>query len=268
MKNKKVIINADDYGLTSAVSNGIRLAYLNGIVTSTSVMANGMNIGEDLQLLKEDCPDIGIGVHLTLTSLSPISPLDQVQSLINDKGTFFSLDKLLTNLIQFSDAELYLEWTSQIETVKNSGITIDHLDSHHNIAYLSDTTYRVFKELAINYNLPIRYPASPHGDVDFIKRCISELNTHHILFPEEIDMSFVDKDDKLDALKAIFKSLDRNIIEIPCHPGIVDDHLRVISSLQEVRAEELRALCSADIKNRIVELGIQLTTYGEVFDFN
>ncbi len=71
--SKNLIINADDYGITSEVSRGIRLAYTSGVLTSTTVMAIGLSCEEDLQLLQQECPAMGVGVHLTLTTFKPIS---------------------------------------------------------------------------------------------------------------------------------------------------------------------------------------------------
>ena len=66
-KNKKIIINADDYGLSKSFNKGIEEAYLNGFLTSTSVRINGkMYSKEGMKLLKERCPDIGVGLHLNI----------------------------------------------------------------------------------------------------------------------------------------------------------------------------------------------------------
>ena len=76
ISDKKIIINADDYGLSNSFNNGIEKAYLEGFLTSTSIRTNGKNYSKKrMDALKERCPDLGLGLHFNIcllyTSPSP-----------------------------------------------------------------------------------------------------------------------------------------------------------------------------------------------------
>jgi predicted glycoside hydrolase/deacetylase ChbG (UPF0249 family) len=68
---KRLIINADDFGLTPGVTRGILDAHLNGVVTSTSAMMNSPHIADSLAAA-QDAPKLGMGVHLVLTWGKPM----------------------------------------------------------------------------------------------------------------------------------------------------------------------------------------------------
>ena len=75
---KRLIVNADDYGRTRGVSAGIREAHLHGIVTSTTAMMNFPGVQADLARACDDCPQLGLGVHLVLTAGRPLRPAENV----------------------------------------------------------------------------------------------------------------------------------------------------------------------------------------------
>ena len=82
---RQLIVNADDFGLTEAVSSGILDAHRNGIVTSTTLMANGEAFDAAVAMSRR-APRLGIGVHLNLTSGKPVSPAQRIPSLIDRRG--------------------------------------------------------------------------------------------------------------------------------------------------------------------------------------
>src|SRR5579863_3360998 len=84
---RNLIVNADDLGWTAGVNRGIAEAHRNGIVTSTSLLANGGAFANGVKAAGE-LPGLGVGVHLNLSDGKPIAPVEQVKSLINDNGEF------------------------------------------------------------------------------------------------------------------------------------------------------------------------------------
>ena len=68
---KRMIVNADDFGFSEAVNHGILKAMQEGIVTSTSIMANMPGFAHAVQLYHEH-PDMAVGVHLNLTCYRPL----------------------------------------------------------------------------------------------------------------------------------------------------------------------------------------------------
>src|SRR5215468_1191072 len=84
---RNLIVNADDLGWTAGVNRGIAEAHRNGIVTSTSLLANGCAFSDGVKAAAE-LPGLGIGVHLNLTDGAPSAPPSQVPSLLDENGRF------------------------------------------------------------------------------------------------------------------------------------------------------------------------------------
>jgi predicted glycoside hydrolase/deacetylase ChbG (UPF0249 family) len=266
---KKVIINADDYGLTPSVSKGIRNAHLNGILTSTTAMATGLSIEHDAKLLIDECPLLGIGVHLTLTSLSSVLPKDQISTIVNNDGNFFSLEELIAHKENIDETELYNEWKAQIEKLLSLELPIDHLDSHHYVCYFNEKTLNVMVRLAKEYNFPVRTPVTL-DKCETLKQCIERrLNEEGVKFPSTFYDNFTKQKGGLNVLFELLKfSNNLDNIEILSHAGIVDNLLEKISSLTYSRETELKSLCDEKIINLVnVNLDIQLTTFKEMFNY-
>src|SRR5215813_556275 len=83
---KRLIINADDFGFTRGVNNGIVQAHKQGIVTSTTIMANGQAFNEAVELAREN-PGLGVGCHLYIVGGRPVAPTPQVKSLLEPDGS-------------------------------------------------------------------------------------------------------------------------------------------------------------------------------------
>ena len=264
---KKIIINADDYGLTPSVSKGIRNAHLNGILTSTTVMATGFSIEDDAKLLINECPRLGVGVHLTLTSVFSVLSKYQISTIVNNDGKFFSPKELIANKENIDETELYNEWKAQIEKLLLLGLPIDHLDSHHYVCYLNNKTLNVMIKLAKEYNLSVRTPASPDNCETFEKDAERLLNKEGIKFPSTFYVDFTKQEGELNVLFELFRfSNDPDNIEILSHAGIVDNLLKEISSLTYSREIELKSLCDKKTISFVGEnTDIQLTTFKKMF---
>src|ERR1043166_472236 len=95
---RNLIVNADDLGWTAGVNRGIAEAHRNGIVTSTSLLANGTAFRDGVKTAGE-LPGLGAGVHLNLSDGPPTAPAQQVKTLLNENGEFAGgLESLLLRL--------------------------------------------------------------------------------------------------------------------------------------------------------------------------
>ncbi|WP_243675463.1 carbohydrate deacetylase [Clostridioides difficile] len=147
----KIIINADDFGYCEAVNYGIISAHNNGIVRSTSMMANMPGVEHGVGLLKEN-KTLNCGVHMTLSCGRPL--LSNLKTIV-DKDGFF-IRRITDEIIEKMDCdEIYRELCAQIDRVKGLGIDISHLDSHHHIHTLVSLK-PVIEKIVTKYNLPIR----------------------------------------------------------------------------------------------------------------
>ena len=151
---RQLIVNADDFGLTGAVSSGILDAHRNGIVTSTTLMANGGAFDAAVAMGRR-APRLGIGVHLNLTSGEPVSPAQRIPSLLDRSGRLhWSAGRLLRDIVtrQVDLAEAETELRRQIIKVRRAGILPTHLDGHkhvHVMPGVSDIVMRLAQEFSI-----------------------------------------------------------------------------------------------------------------------
>ncbi len=156
----RLIVNADDFGLSPAINRGIIAAHRNGIVTSASLMVNGPAF-EDAVALAQENPALDIGLHLTLTELGPVASPDKVPSLVGESLRF------APHAIDFARryvrgavaaAEVRTELDAQIRLARSRGLAISHLDSHQHVHALPGIA-RVVADLASAHAIRVvRYP--------------------------------------------------------------------------------------------------------------
>jgi len=121
---KNLIVNADDLGWTDGVNRGIVEAFHHGIVTSASLVANGVAFTEAVEAARS-APALGVGVHLNLSDGTPVADRETVTSLLNDDGEFacgpesLLLRRARRGLLL---AEVETEWDAQIQKVHDAGI--------------------------------------------------------------------------------------------------------------------------------------------------
>ncbi|MFM7381630.1 MAG: ChbG/HpnK family deacetylase, partial [Microcystaceae cyanobacterium] len=86
---KQLIINGDDFGLSSSVNQAIIQAHQEGILTSTSLMVTGSAFSEAVALAKQN-PRLGVGLHLTLVCGRSQLSYREIPHLVNEQGHFLN----------------------------------------------------------------------------------------------------------------------------------------------------------------------------------
>jgi predicted glycoside hydrolase/deacetylase ChbG (UPF0249 family) len=262
---KRLIVNADDYGFTPAVSAGIRKAHLNGIVTTTTAMMNSPSAKDDLHKLAQESPTLRAGVHLVLTAGRPVHPASKVPSLVRSDGTFRSYNELRQDLAQLDPPQLHDEWRAQIERFLETGLVIDHIDSHHHVSYWSEATFEVMLSLAEEFHVPIRCPLSsasePDSDDEYIYKLLAK---HSVRRPERMIDAFYNETATYETMTHILDTLPEGISEVMSHPGFIDDALRASDSYTDPRLRELEILTSDRIKALIKSYQIELITFSQM----
>lgn len=137
---KRLIINGDDFGMCEGVSLGILKAYKHGILRSTTMMVN-MPYARGAAMLAKECPDLGVGLHLTLTIGRPILNPKEVPTLVDENGNFLNHDWHLNNANSSDDQlnyeEVYKEFQAQMDRfIELNAKLPTHIDSHHFISSL------------------------------------------------------------------------------------------------------------------------------------
>lgn len=232
----KLIINADDFGYTQGISNGIIYGHKNGIITSTTVLTNIPNIEEDcLKLLEIET--IGIGLHLNLTLEKPLTNGKTIQ---DTNGYFY--DRKQLNFEHLNLDEVETEFRAQInQFIKLFKRTPDHFDSHHSI-HDNPRILPITQKLMQEYTIPARRLSS----VKFVGQFFAKDST------------------PLHLIKLLKENSNEVIIEIMCHPGFNDEQLEHKSSYNKDRQNELETLSSTDVIEYIKKERIELTHYGKI----
>ena len=144
---KRLIINADDFGFTPDVNAGIVHAHRHGVLTSTTLMANGAAFDDAVRLSRET-PSLDIGCHLVLV---------QGQSLASGRALPETPSSLLGALAN-KRLDIYAELRAQIERILAAGLQPTHLDSHKH-THIVPVIFRQAVRLAQEFGIPyIRLP--------------------------------------------------------------------------------------------------------------
>lgn len=244
---KYLIVNGDDFGLTKGVNKGIVESYKNGILRSTSIMCN-MPYAHEAAEIKELCPNLGFGIHITLDAGKPLSSPNKVPTLVDEKGYFKKDYRHALNDANVD--EIKMEMEEQIKKAFSLGVPITHMDSHHGVQ-THPKVLKVFIDLAMKYNLPVR-------STPLDKKVIVEAGVKTI---DNFVYTFYDKGAKKENLLFILEKLDNGITEIMTHPGYVDDELMKISSYNVKRGVEREILTDPDVIQFVNEKNIMLVNY-------
>lgn len=274
---RTLIVNADDYGLTRGVSAGIRRAHAEGIVTSTTAMANMPGAADDLGRLKGDCPNLGLGVHLVLSAGRPLRPAAKVPSLIDERtGAFPKVDAWPDRFRRVAVRELRDEWRAQIDLVAAAGGDPGHLDSHHHLGYLHPRLLEAMLELAQDYRLAVRCPLALPGDPAVLGEgepgaaspwAETGAAGSGVPYPQGLATGFFGDGATFARLQAILAALPEDgAAELMCHPGEVDADLKAISSYHDRRGEELAILTDAGLSAMVESQGVFLASFAGLID--
>jgi hopanoid biosynthesis associated protein HpnK len=160
MRDRKLIINADDFGWTDGQNQAVVQAHTRGILTRASLLCNGLAFEEAIEISSR-LPRLGIGIHLTLNEGVPLLDARRLPHLTRLDGAFNDGLKPLVWLWatgKLSIQEAQSEWRAQIERALRAGIEPTHLDSHKHV-HLFPPLLRAIIDLAREYH--IRYVRLP-----------------------------------------------------------------------------------------------------------
>lgn len=233
----KLIINADDFGLTAGVNEGIIESFKNGVVTSTTLMVNQPNRDEAIALAKDN-PKLGVGLHLTFDKGKALSG---VSSLTDEHGNLKNIVKLLEQ--DTKEEDFYKEIITQYKEFKKlMGKEPTHIDSHHHIHIRNPKAFLAMKNFCTAKNIKYR------SNENFINRFYGPA------ISEELFIQLIEEKKKENR---------HSILEIMTHPGKNDEFLEQTSSYTTKREEEIRILTDTNVKNYIRNNFISINFLGE-----
>ena len=248
---KRLIVNADDFGLTAGVSRGILEAHRVGIVTSTTMLVNRAIVPALVEELKS--LGLGVGLHLNLTLGAPVSNPKRVPSLVDGEGRFIRDAREAAARAKADEARI--ELGAQIDAFRRiTGRFPTHLDSHHHVGRHEPIQTLLF-DFAKAIKVPVR---SQDAEVRAAARQL-RLSTPDHFFGESGPEPYWSVERVLDHLKA----LPDGVSEFMTHPGYFDDDLAG-SRYGKQREVELRGLTDPRAREVIAREGIRLCHFGSL----
>lgn len=247
----KLIINADDFGLTKGCNEGIIKALKDGTATDTTIMINMEGCLDAVSLAKSNGIE-RIGLHLNLTCGKPLLPSDEVKSLVDETGSFYRRVKLLLPSMDLKEAESEL-W-AQAERFRETGMGLTHLDSHHHI-HMYEGLRDIVIDMARQLNVPLRQTGEETRD---------KIRAKGVRTTEYFTWEFYDGGVGVDNLCRIIDRYHEGTLEIMSHPAVSDDELYRRSSYNSQREKELEVLTSESFKEYIKNRNIQLISFDDL----
>jgi predicted glycoside hydrolase/deacetylase ChbG (UPF0249 family) len=291
---RQLIVNADDFGLTENVNRGILDAHREGIVTSTTLLANGLAF-EGAAAASKRFPRLGIGVHLNLTEGMPVADPSHIRTLVDRAGRLHMTPARLwagiaTGQVSLSDIEFELR--AQIRKVIRAGIRPAHFDGHKHVHVLPPVSEVVLR-LALEFHIPaVRCPMeqNAHASGPLRNRRLSKISTiKQYLVSRAVSglaKSFRKKLEQMgllsathfyglsqtgfldaSAIRRILENLPPGTSELMCHPGYRDVELeRTGTRLLTQREIEIHGLTATSVTNLVAAGGIGLCSYRDAVE--
>ncbi|MEO8099622.1 MAG: ChbG/HpnK family deacetylase [Acidobacteriota bacterium] len=256
---KQLIVNADDFGFTRDVNQGILQAHRDGILTATTLMATGDAFDDAVRLAKET-PTLDIGCHLVLVGSAPF-PLTVAG---------------LVQAVALRRIQIYDELSAQVRRILDAGLHPTHLDTHkhtHLLPPVLEAVARVAEEFRIPWvRRPFDFPGQP-GGVGWKNRLMSlrsngfqrTLTRHSCRSTDWFAGFGITGAYDAAYLVNMIRALPEGSTEFMCHPGVFGAELQnAPSRLKQSRQEELRALTAPEVRAAVSAAGVRLSRYSDL----
>lgn len=233
---KFLIPNADDFGFTRDVNDGIVEAHRRGILTATTLMATGAAFDHAVELAREN-PQLDIGVHLVLVDSAGFPP---------------TLPQLVWSL---GSIRIYDELVRQVRKVVDAGLQPTHLDTHKH-THLLPQVFNAVVRIAEEFHIP--WVRRRFGPFRLLGNRRSRSTDHFAGFLATGRYGAAE-------LAQLIRDLPEGTTEFMCHPGFCTAELRAARTrLKESRRRELDALTSSEVRAALEESKVQLARYRDL----
>jgi hopanoid biosynthesis associated protein HpnK len=284
---RRLIVNADDFGLTPGVNRGIVECHAHGIVTSATLMANADGFAGAVRL-SQSTPHLSVGCHVVIVDGYPLLAPAQISTLLamSNGGFHAGISRFALRALrrQLNPHEIEAEATAQIRKLCAAGIPVTHLDTHkhtHIFPRVLEALVRAARNCGIR---AIRNPFGPLGMMHVVNRPALWMRWFKVAALQGLAEKFRDLvksagmvtpdgtvgivstgvlDERL--FRSIIERLPEGTWELVCHPGYNDADLRGIRTrLRDSRERELRILTAGASRDLIVRCGVELISYRDL----
>jgi len=284
---KRLIINADDLGLSYGITDAIIDTYLEGVLTSASLMVNQPTTDYAVLRLGQ-APQLDVGIHLNLCQGRPVLPAEEVPSLVGSNGSFIPPAQLARKLAlwQVSTKEIEQEFCAQIDRMRAYGLEPSHADSHHRF-HMYPAAALAFRRAVLSRGITkARAPRKQvwSSEIDLLSAhagslprriAISAYNNllQYVVFSE---LKLPDAGVALhpqfrkhlallpDAWISALQHMTPGTYELWCHPGYYQDGFSETDPLRERRTLEVSLLESRQLKETLIQSDIELVSFRDL----
>jgi hopanoid biosynthesis associated protein HpnK len=292
--SKKLIIAADDFGLTHRVNEAIAIAFREGIVTTASLMVTAAGFDSAVDMARRE-PNLDIGLHLNLTEGCPVASPSTIPTLADSSGFFYKhpfklAAALFKKRVLLNDLER--EIRAQIEKAVDSGLWITHVDGHKHV-HVMPAVFRIIWRVAPDYGIFAvrsareripRFLAMLARNTASWRQILKQCATGKLISASsfmsqprkgQVDLvspkrfygiaqtGFLD----LEAFADIVHAMGAGTHELMCHPGFVDDDLnRTPTRLLTERERELKLLTGNEVRKLLEEASVTLISYRDLVE--
>lgn len=276
---RRLIVNADDLGLAESVNRGIFESFEKGIVTSATAMTCGAAFPAAAEYIQKNRLTLGVGIHLTLTGLRPLSPPEFIPSLVDEEGRFPSLGIFMRRAFsgRLDEGDLRMELSAQITRMLDYGLTPDHIDGHHHI-HIFPGISRIAAELGKRYgisrvrmvreNLFLSFAHLKASPKILFLRALSDVSAFRGKAWQSNDafvgIPFLGNFHQEGRIRKTLARLPQGMTEFMVHPGYDSADLREADSYAAAREAEVRFLCDPETRDLRTKGHIALCRYSDL----
>ncbi|MDO8462410.1 MAG: ChbG/HpnK family deacetylase [Deltaproteobacteria bacterium] len=273
---RKLVVHADDFGLSEGINEGIVSAMKKGVVTSTSLLVNFPNSLEAMELAQKNSFDVGWHVNLTLGK--PISPPEKVPSLVRPDGTFYPLKLFLRRafLRQISEKDVAEELQAQWKLFSKADLEPTHVDGHQHV-HLFPVVRDVVRDIVHQKKIPfVRIPHEQGGigTPRLLTRCFLKIlkggkrsfwQQGEIQSISFFGLSVAFSGNLFDSWKSLLCRIQAPVAEVMVHPGRMKSGENLYGDdFKGDREKEWQLLMSPEWQSMIHAIGFQSVSFRDL----
>lgn len=278
---KKIILNADDFGRHIKINEAVKKAVETGALRSATLMTTGAAFDDAVSVAKS-MPALGVGLHLTLVDDAPLSPKENISTLIDKDGKFYPdyMSFLKAYFIgRISLEDIKTELSAQFEKMERSGLKITHIDSHqhlHHAPGVLEIAAQLAKKANV-YKMRISHTSLFSGENTNIKQLIGRLGLFSLASYAKITakrQNFKTPDNFAgivagDAVSEEFlineiQNLKEGATEVMMHPATDNAAITAIAGWEHDFITEYKAASSEKVLNLLKEKNVEVINYNNI----
>ncbi len=279
--SRRLIVTADDFGLSPAVNEAVERAARHGILTCASLMV-GEDAADDAVERARRLPSLRVGLHVVVADGRPVLPPERIPALCDRHGRLDG--RLVRAGVRFffrpqASRQLADEIAAQFAAFARTGLPLDHVNAHKHM-HLHPTVLGLIMKIGRRYGMrAVRLPYEPPAAVVSLAGALRYGKTIGVIGPWtglmrwRLDRAGFAHNDRvfgllqsggLDeaAVLALLRRLPSGVTELYCHPAVSDEP--TARAIGYRKAEEFAALMSAEVASALRDGGVVPVAFGDL----